>query len=78
MKKSRVEHMCHDVKFFLTMSTIVPQLRPLTRVSVHLRDADSTKQLQLSVITSKLKLLSAFRHFRLSAGEAVKRVSVHL
>ena len=37
-----------------------------------------SKQLQLSVIVSKLKLLNAFTHFHFIAGEAAKRVSVHL
>ena len=56
---------------------------PLTRVMILFKrstsnnptGADSVEQLQLSVIVSKLKLLSAFRHSHLCAGEAVKRVS---
>lgn len=50
--------------------------RNIVRVAAH--GAHSTNQLQLGVIISKLKLLSAAKHFHLSACEAVKRERVPL
>ena len=55
---------------------LIPVHHDIVRGTAH--GAHSTNQLQLGVIISKLKLLSAATHFRLSACEAVKRERVHL